>query len=83
MSPSSATIEPGSSVDFQISGGTSVQGKVVERLVVTTVIDKNTKTTNHVEVVAEFANPLLKFSSPVVNFFWAYVPNDGSPRLMV
>lgn len=80
--PSTATIEPGTSVDFEISGATSIPGKVVERLVVTTTIDKNTKTTNYAAVSAEFANPLLKFSSSILNFFWAYVPNV-SPRVMV
>ena len=80
--PPTATIEPGGSVAFEVRGSSPTPCRVSERLIVTTTIDKKTKTTNTAEVVVEFANPLLRFSSPVLAFFWAYSPTEPA-QLMV
>lgn len=81
--PSSATIEPGGSVAFEVRGSSPTPCKVAEKLIVTTTIDKKTKTTNSAEVCVEFANPLLRFSSPLLSFFWAYSPNEGAQQLVL
>jgi hypothetical protein len=69
-------------VAFEVRGSSPTPCKVSEKLIVTTTIDKKTKTTNTAEVVVEFANPLLRFSTPLLTFFWAYSPNEA-PQQMV